>query len=178
LHCNYFSPITLDALCAQSGLKCLGGELVDIFGGSILRRYAPGAAKVAEQPQSLTDVASCVQRYQDKLANLADQLPAGTVGYGAAERTAAILGFGPALVNRLEKIYDGNPLLAGRFLAGTQLRIEDKTSLYQNPPRAIVLFALSNINEIVAEWKRHLPPETLIAIPSGDFSIRPLSEFP
>ena len=39
LHCNYFSADTLDRLAATAGLCCVGGTVVDVFGGSLLRRY-------------------------------------------------------------------------------------------------------------------------------------------
>ncbi len=176
LHCNYFNNATLDRLCAKSGLRCIGGEVVEIFGGSILRRYELGSSDDLQQPMRLTAVPQQITKYIDQLEKLAQQLPSGSVGYGAAERTAVILGLGPSLLERIGCLYDGNDLLSGRYLAGTKLKIKAAKTLYSDPPPAIVLFALSNRREILASWKGNLPDDTLVAIPAGDFSIRPLGE--
>jgi SAM-dependent methyltransferase len=177
LHCNYFSAATLDHLAATAGLRCVGGQIVDVFGGSILRRYVHGTAEVIEEPVQLERIAGCVEEYRRSMVRLANGLPPGTVGYGAAERTAAILGIAPLLAECLAGLHDGNPLLRGRFLAGTTLRIEGKESLLHRNPPAILLFAISNATEILAEWKRELSGETLVGIAGGELLLQPLKDY-
>lgn len=170
LHCNYFSERTLDQAAAQAGLACTGGELVDVFGGSLLRRYRHGSAQPLATEPMLDGVAERFDGFRARLAALAAWLPAGSVGYGAAERTAVALGAAPALADKLSGIYDGNALLAGRYVAGTDLRIAPKLELWASPPPAVVLFALSHRDEILSEWRQHLPGDTLVAIAGTDFA--------
>jgi SAM-dependent methyltransferase len=177
LHCNYFSAPTLDASAARAGLACTRGQVVDVFGGSLLRRYRVGAtdAAVATAPVVSLAVTARFEAFRTQLAELAEWLPTGAVGYGAAERTAMTLGAAPALAAKLTCLHDGNPLLAGRYLAGTPLPIRGKHDLWSSTPPAVVLFALSHRNEILAEWREHLPGETLVAVAGGDFARGPLA---
>jgi SAM-dependent methyltransferase len=177
-HCSYFEAATLDALLGKCGLTCCGGEVVEIFGGSLLRRYEFGLARAAPAATRWDDLATQVGAYQRQLFTLAERMPAGCVGYGAAERTAVMIGFCPALAARLQCVYDGNSLLAGRFLGGTSLPIAPKTELFQNPPTAVLLFAISHANEIIAEFKANLPSEVLIGLAGADFRCAPLADFP
>lgn len=169
LHCNYFCDQTLDAVAAQSNLRCLGGEWVDVFGGSLLRRYGKGTSASLNAPIPLTGVGEAVAHFRRELAALAESLPPGAVGYGAAERTAAMVGLAPEFKSRLSALYDGNHLLHGRYLAGTQLQILPKERLTDHPPPAIVLFAISNAAEILAEWKARLPHSTEVCIARAGF---------
>jgi len=178
LHCNYFSAITLDRLAAAAGLRCVGGQVVEVFGGSILRRYVHGSSEAIHEPAPLEGIAARVEAYRGSMVRLADSLPAGAVGYGAAERTAVMLGLAPVFAERLSGLHDGNPLLQGRHLAGTRLRIEGKETLFRGNPAAIVLFAISNTAEILAEWKRELKGETLVGIAGGEFPLKPLKDYP
>lgn len=178
IHCNYFEAATLDALLAQSGLVCRGGEVVEVFGGSLVRRYEFGAALKIPAATPWSGIAAQVGEYQQQLARLAERLPAGCVGQGAAERTAVILGFCPALANKLHRLSDGNPLLVGRFCGGTSLPIVSKHELFCDPPEAIVLFAVSHAREILEEFKAALPGKVLIALAGADFRCQPLADFP
>ena len=56
LHCNYFDHATLDALAGRAGLRCVSGEIVDVFGGSLLRRYR--TARPSRRPPRPTAAAS------------------------------------------------------------------------------------------------------------------------
>jgi hypothetical protein len=113
-----------------------------------------------------------------RLAELGARLPAPCAGYGAAERTAVTLGICPALAGKLSKLCDGNPLLAGRYLAGTALRIESKQELFKHPPAAILLFAISHVKEIMAEFKARLPAAMVIGIAGHDFACQQLGDCP
>ena len=176
LHCNYFCRATLDTLAARAGLECFDGQVVDVFGGSLLRRYRHGAvADVGPAPER-TALAARVEGFRERLDGLARSLPAGAVGYGAAERTAMTLGCAPELERRLAALYDGNALLHGRHLAGTRLPIRSPEQLYGDPPPAVVLFAVSHRDEILAEWHERLPPDTLVAVAGEDETGSPLAD--
>lgn len=177
LHCNYFSTATLDKLAATAGLRCVGGEVVEVFGGSILRRYVCGESTSIESPEDLEGIGDRIQVFRRSMVDLADQMPDGTVGYGAAERTAATLGLAPVFAERLAQLHDGNPLLEGRFLAGTRLKIASKEMLYQQGPPGVVLFAISNAAEILSEWSRKLDGNTMVGVAGGDFTLKPLKEY-
>ena len=176
LHCNYFSAPTLDAVAAHSDLACREGGLVDVFGGSLLRRYRATGAVHARIADRVGDVAGRFAGFQAGLRRLAETAPAGTAGYGAAERTALTLGAAPELARRLTCLYDGNALLHGRHLAGTELEIRDRDALLRDAPPALVLFALSHRREILAGWRATLPGETLVAIADGASDWRRLDE--
>jgi SAM-dependent methyltransferase len=176
LHCNYFTAGTLDRLAATAGLRCVGGTVVDVFGGSLLRRYRHGSELAPASPHRTARVAHGFASFQDRLAELAAKLPARSVGYGAAERTALTLGACPPLAERLTALHDGNALLDGRHLAGTALEIRSPDDLYQAAPEAVVLFAVSHREEIVREWHGRLAPSTLVAIAEGDCRLVELAQ--
>jgi len=174
LHCNYFDADTLDRLAATAGLRCVDGTVVDVFGGSLLRRYRRGSSAATARPRRTAQAAEGFTAYQDRLAELATTLPARSVGYGAAERTALTLGACPALGTRLSALHDGNRLLHGRHLAGTALEIRSPDELYADAPDAVVLFAVSHRDEILREWRRRLRPGTLVAIADGECALATL----
>jgi SAM-dependent methyltransferase len=176
LHCNYFCHATLDALAARAGLACDGGQIVDVFGGSLLRRYVLGDAPAVAPPPERSALSARVGAFRARLAGLARSLPAGAAGYGAAERTAMTLGCAPELEARLGALYDGNALLHGRHLAGTRLPIRPPDELYARRPEAVVLFAVSHRDEILAEWSERLPADTLVAVAGEDEACRPLAD--
>ncbi len=178
LHCNYFEAATLDALFARFGLRCQGGELVEIFGGSLTRRYTFAPVSAISAANCWDKVTDLVTRFRDRLHLLAERLPDGCVGYGAAERTAVTIGFCPGLADKLECLYDGNALLTERFLGGTSLRILSRERLFEHPPRAILLFALSHVREILEDFRRYLPPEVMVGIAGLDFTYQPLADYP
>jgi SAM-dependent methyltransferase len=177
LHCNYFSAVTLDRMAATAGLRCVAGTVVEVFGGSLLRKYVHGEAPALAVPERLREVGGRVEKFQKQLTRLAREIPAGTVGYGAAERTAVTLGFAPELATALSGLHDGNPLLAERHLAGTRLQIFGKERLFQNPPPAVLIFAISNATEILNEWHTRLPGELLVGLVGGNFPLQPLKAF-
>jgi len=177
LHCNYFSAITLDQMVASAGLRCVAGTVVEVFGGSLLRKYAHGVAPTLPGPPRLLKTGARVDAFRSRLSELARQLPPGTVGYGAAERTAVTLGFAPALSKALTCLHDGNPLLTGRYLAGTALPINSKEALFKQPPPAVLIFAISNAVEILNEWRNRLPDDLLVGLVGGDFPLQPLKKF-
>jgi SAM-dependent methyltransferase len=174
LHCNYFSERTLDRVGAEAGLECVRGDSVSVFGGSILRRYEAGSAAPAADEPDVRPAAAGFEDFSARLRQLAGKLPAGTVGYGAAERTAMVLGMAPDLASRLDCVYDGNELLHGRYIAGTSLPIRPSGELVATPPPAIVLFAVSHQDEILRGWRGSLPADTLVAIAAGDCTLAPL----
>ncbi len=176
LHCNYFGAETLDRLAAGAGLRCVGGTTVDVFGGSLLRRYRRASPLPVAQPKMIGDVSARFGAFQAALARLAASLPPRTVGYGAAERTALTLGACPALVDRLTALHDGNVLLHGRRLAGTALEIRPAAELDETAPDALILFAVSHREEIISDWQRRLDPRTLVAVADGECSLTPLRE--
>jgi SAM-dependent methyltransferase len=176
LHCNYFSARTLDRLGAEAGLECARGDVVDVFGGSILRRYRTGSATPSPAEPDMTGSAAGFGEFGTRLRELAGKLPAGAVGYGAAERTAMALGMAPELASRLEAVYDGNALLHGRYIAGTSLEILPSAEMAAARPPAVVLFALSHRDEILTDWRERLPGETIVAIAGGDCPVAPLEE--
>jgi SAM-dependent methyltransferase len=178
LHCNYFCALTLDALAAGAGLACAGGELVDVFGGSLLRRYRHGPTQPIAAAPPRTDLTGRFEAFQARLARLAGALPPGAVGYGAAERTAMTLGAAPELEARLVALHDGNALLHGRHLAGTRLVVRPPEELYAAPPPAVVLFAVSHREEILTELEQRLPGATLFAVAGQDEVCTPLRALP
>jgi len=178
LHCGYYSAETMDSLAATAGLRCREGRIVEVFGGSLLRKYARGDAITTPAPPRLDGLHREVDQFRASLAQLSALVPVGSVGYGAAERTAVTLGHAPALAARLERMFDGNRLLTDRYLAGTALRIEDKEALFRDGAPAVLLFAISNATEILAEWKQRLPADTLVGVVGGEFILQPLRRFP
>ena len=177
LHCNYFTDRTLDQVAAGAGLECAAGQVVDVFGGSLLRRYRAGVANQQPAAPGVSDLPrGGFAASAERLQALARRLPDGAAGYGAAERTAVALGMAPELEHRLDALYDGNTLLHDRYLAGTRLQILGSELLFDAPPPALVLFALSHREEILAQWRERLPGDTLVGLAGGDCELRRLDE--
>lgn len=176
LHCNYFSELTLDRMLAALGFRCIKGSVVEIFGGSLFRFYQRGNPPAFPAPSRIEHANSQVGAFQKELSDLAEQLPDDAVGYGAAERTAMTVGLCPVLGNRLLRLFDGNPLLHGRYLAGTGLSIGSCAELYRARPSAIVIFAISNSAEIISDFRRNLPGSTLIGVAGRGTSLTPLKD--
>ena len=169
LHGNYFEAATLDALAATAGLRRVAGEVVDIFGGSLLHRYARGPAGELPAARHWPDIGAAVNAYRDAVLRLAASMPAGTAGYGAAERTAMTFGLCPELAGMIRRLHDGNPHLAGRFLAGTDVPISAKEALSAQPPAGVLIFAVSHWREIAAELRARLPGDTPVGIVGDGF---------
>lgn len=176
LHCNYFEAATLDALAATAGLCRREAEVVEIFGGSLLHRYAPGMPDEPPAPRRWPQVADEVEGYRAAVLALAAAMPAGTVGYGAAERTAMTFGLCPELAGHIRRLHDGNPHLAGRFLAGTDIPIAAKAALSAPPPPGVLIFAVSHWREIGRDLCARLPGETVIGIVGDGFPSARLAE--
>lgn len=173
LHCNYFEEVTLDALLARHGFHCVKGQVVEIFGGSILRRYRKGAS-TQEKPGEWANVRNESQKWQQSLQQRAACLPEGTWGWGAAERTASALAFCPSLEKKLAGLVDGNHQLHGKWMAGTQLQVHPVSRLQEKAPPAVVVFALSYADEIITHLKSLLPVGTPILIPGDPVTLTEL----
>ncbi len=165
LHCNYFEASTLDALMARHGLECISGEVVDVFGGSLLRSYRHGSSPVSVHGdwRTLTEPA---YRWRATLDAAVNQLPLGSWGWGAAERTASALAYSPALEGKLSGLVDGNTQLHGKFMAGTRLRVHPPLQLEAANPPAVVVFALSYAEEIIRQIADFLPAGTPVLVPA------------
>lgn len=170
LHCNYFSAESLDVILSLVSLKLAAGESVADFGGSILRRYSRGGFKLPWPTHRYPEITARVAAFRQGLARLARQAPAGTTGYGAAERTAATLDLAPELIDSIPCLYDGNRLLEGRFLAGTKHRVGSREEFILTQPPSVLLFALSTSKEILEDWKRSLPLSTMVSVVGLDDS--------
>lgn len=158
LHCSYFDGASLDTLLAMHDMACSGSRLTPIFGGSLLRRYQRGKTPTSK-PRDWSFLSAQVGAWQAALTDCVKTLPSGIVGYGAAERTAAAFGFAPELVPLLASVIDANPVIQGKFMAGTGLKVESPKDLATAPP-AIVVFALSYAEEIVASLRERCEPGT------------------
>ncbi len=171
LHCTYFTASTLNMLMAGAGLAAIESETVDVFGGSILARYAKGR-ECSRRPvrDRLWNPGASLRSFAKRIDIAAGKMPADCVGYGAAERTAALIGFCPSLETRVKRLYDRNRLLHKRYLGGTSLEIRKADELFRDRPAGVILFAISHQAEIIAEFKKRLPPETVIMI--ADYSAR------
>ncbi|RFC52946.1 MAG: 2-polyprenyl-3-methyl-5-hydroxy-6-metoxy-1,4-benzoquinol methylase [Verrucomicrobia bacterium] len=166
IHCNYFEAPTLDALLARHGMRCVHGETVPIFGGSLLRRYIRGPASL-EPASSWDSIPDAVASWRAAMDAAVLTLPARTWGWGAAERTAAALAFSPVLESRLAGVVDGNRGLQGRWMAGTSLVVAAPESLAAQRPEAVVVFALSYAEPILEALRGMLPAGIPVLVP-GD----------
>jgi methylation protein EvaC len=175
-HQVYFERQSLEALLHRHGWSISELREVDIFGGSILalaRRGEAGeiglAAGLWEEDEGQEDaihgdpwaptggMASFFAGWGAWLDGLREaldlQIGAGLVveGYGAAERTGAVLGAAGIGVDRISRLYDRNPALQGRKLAGTGIPIHDPEDIGGGPDRVLAILATSHEAEIRAQ---------------------------
>jgi SAM-dependent methyltransferase len=165
LHCNYFEESTLDILMSTHGLRCTSGEVVDVFGGSLLRFYEEGFCSPTA-PRRWNGHFARLNVWTTLLADAAESLPDRTWGWGAAERTASTFAFCPPLYSKLCGIVDGNNRIHGKIMAGTELKIYPTEKIPEITPACVVVFALSYSNEIVEILSKSLPKKTMILIPT------------
>ncbi len=55
--------------------------------------------------------------------------------------------------------------------------IEGRTALAEQKPPGIVLFAISNLTEILSEWKQVLDGSIVVGVAGGQFPIKPLRDY-
>jgi hypothetical protein len=104
-------------------------------------------------------------------------LPGKIFGYGAAERTASFFGICPSLEKKISHFVDGNNLLWGRYMGGTQIPISPPSFLKNNKPGSIILFAVSHANEIVSELRHFVSEDTPVLIANDHLSVASLYNF-
>jgi len=76
---------------------------------------------------------------------------ARVAGYGAAERTTALVGMAGLGREHLTAIYDKNPALQGLQLPVSRIPILHPEHLLEDRPDYLAIFARSFENEIIAE---------------------------
>ena len=167
IHPCYFDVASMSRLLARYGWQPEGARIVDIFGGSLLleaRREgrtgegrglvsqgtAPGPVEPRELEAFARDwraTAAAVRRFFDELRATG----ARVAGYGAAERTTALLGTAGLDASHLSALYDRNPALEGLATPGSHIPIRHPRRILEDRPDYLVIFARSFEDEIVRE---------------------------
>jgi 2-polyprenyl-3-methyl-5-hydroxy-6-metoxy-1,4-benzoquinol methylase len=169
IHPCYFDVASMSRLLARYGWVSEGARIVDVFGGSLLlwagregnaepdRAAFPGVRGTPPGPVEPAQLAAFVDGWRDAAATsrgFFDELRAtgATVaGYGAAERTTALLGTAGIDASHLQALYDRNPALEGLATPGSRIPIRHPRRILDDMPDYLVIFARSFEEEIVRE---------------------------
>jgi SAM-dependent methyltransferase len=164
-HACYFDVATLRELFSRNGWRLRDVSVVPIFGGSLLALGARGGSAppgpwaplgVPTRNLSQTALEGFVAAWEGELAAVLEfvrvqrQRGRRVAGYGAAERTGAVVGMCGISTEDVECLYDRNPALVGLALGGSRIPIRDPSRILQDRPDLLVLFARSFEEEIVA----------------------------
>jgi len=164
-HPCYFDIASLTYLLEKYGWFVETTEVVDIFGGSLLvsaglshessartDRTTPGASPVSSEEldlfvkgwkKSLVAIRTFFEGINSEGLRVA--------GYGAGERTTAILGTTGLGQKHISRLYDKNTAIQGFSLPGSRIPIKDPGELIHDKPDALVVFAQSFEEEIISE---------------------------
>ncbi|MGH9606794.1 MAG: class I SAM-dependent methyltransferase [Terracidiphilus sp.] len=167
IHPCYFDVRTLSDLLARYGWQAVGSTTVDIFGGSLLvwaqrkgmaKRPAFSFREVTRQPARIVnsselysfvltwkETAQKAREFFDRLRNRGAHI----AGYGAAERTASMIGASGLDASHVSVIFDRNPHLDGRMLPGSRIPILHPSAIAAHKPEYLVIFAQSFEDEII-----------------------------
>lgn len=157
LHRSYFSGRALRRLLEFSGLAVRRLETVATYGGSLLARCRP-APRGAEPAFPVPAAGASAFRDAVRVGP-----ETGLVGYGAAERTAVLLGVLGDDVRRFAYVCDANPSLQGKYMAGLDLAIRAPDVL-AGRRHDIVLFAVSNRVEILRWLRGNIDPSSRVLV--------------
>lgn len=162
-HVCYFSYQTLLALLSRYGWYIHQVSTVPVFGGSILalasRNPIPSFLPplLGTFPQEVSERDLCVffsswKEYKFRTQQVFEKLKAQgwrIAGYGAGERTAATFGILGLTEDDIICLYDGNASLHGHFLFGYAIPIKTPSSILEDFPDVIAIFATSHEEEII-----------------------------
>lgn len=181
-HLTYFSTDTLIRLMSEHGFGHLASMCGDAHGGSILAVFRKDARTAGGRidPRLLGRIdadataafADRVQRYLDGFRRMLGELKAvGSVaGWGAAERTTALLGLAGVTEGQIDYFVDRNSAYHGLYLPKVRSSVYPPSHLGEQPPAHTIVFARSFEDEIVAESDDYLQQGgVLVSIRDGTF---------
>ena len=175
IHPCYFDVRTITALLNRNGWETKGSISVNTFGGSLLvwaRRKGrnPGlhdgpafsfdeiacAASCCATRAELDGFVSGWKAALRATRDFFDQLRergARVAGYGAAERTTALMGMAGLDGSHISLLFDRNHNLAGKLLPGSRVPIQPADEIKEHRFEFLAIFAQSFEDEIVEEQR-------------------------
>lgn len=181
-HLTYFSVDTLIRLMSEHGFGHLASMRGDAHGGSIVGVFGKdvGSAEDRIDPRLLgrvdrgrtTRFAARVQRYLEGFRRMLGELKGiGSVaGWGAAERTTALLGLAKVSEGQIDYFVDRNSAYHGLYLPKVHSPVYSPSHLDEQPPAHTIIFARSFEDDIVAEGDEYLQQGgVLVSIRDGTF---------
>ena len=181
-HLTYFSADTLIRLMSEQRFGHLASMQGDAHGGSILAVFRkdarPAAGRIDPRLAGSIDsdataaFADRVHRYLDGFRSMLAELKAvGSVaGWGAAERTTALLGLAEVREGAIDYFVDRNSTYHGLYLPKVRSPVHPPSHLAEHPPAHTIIFARSFEDEIVAESNEYLAQGgILVSIRDAEF---------
>ena len=181
-HLTYFSIDTLIRLMSEHGFGHLVSMRGDAHGGSILAVFRkdarPGEGRIdprllgsidSDATAAFADRAHC---YLDGFRRMLGEVKeiASVAGWGAAERTTALLGLAGVSEGDIDYFVDRNSTYHGLYLPKVRSRVYPPSHLGEQPPAHTIVFARSFEDEIVAESDEYLQQGgVLVSIRDGSF---------
>ncbi len=183
-HLTYFNLCTLIKLFSQYGFNHVQSTWSPAHGGSIVSVYKNGPFDSSEEvdvrlvgdlsQNDCLDYAKKAQQYlnsfRERLCRLASR--GMLCGYGAAQRTTALLGMAGIPKGMVEFIVDQNKILNNLYLPGIHIPIMPPSELIKIMPDFTFIFARSHEAEIVADTQEYLSKGGhLVSIKNESFGI-------
>lgn len=158
-HLNYFSLDSLNRLMRTEDFENIFMQCVDIHGGSIMAVYRLRRDKLPKCsvplkriPRLLDSFSQGAQKYYSDISSKVHDAIANKKivhGYGASHRTFCLMGCSKLDVNDIPVIYDNNVFLQYKRMNGLGVLVLPPTSILDNNPDVIVIFATSYKDEII-----------------------------
>jgi hypothetical protein len=181
-HLTYFSADTLIRLMSEHGFGHLASMRGDAHGGSILAVFRkdaqPGGGRIdpcllgSVDSDATAGFAARVDRYLNDFRRMLGELRAvGSIaGWGAAERTTALLGLAGVGEGQIDCFVDRNSAYHGLYLPKVRSCVYPPSHLGERQPAHTIVFARSFEDEIVAESDEYLQQGgVLVSIRNGAF---------
>lgn len=161
-HLNYFSFYSLSNLFKKHKLFPVFLKEVDIHSGSILLVFIKDKSKEIHLSFSKVTLEECkkfaggVINYYKEIKDLVKRVTSEghkVYGYGAAERTFSILGGTGFSSKDIQKIYDKNVFLYGKYMPISHILIDSPKHIKRDNVKYLIIFAISFEEEIIKELK-------------------------
>ena len=143
-HVNYYTTASLFFLANENSMDVLCVR--EAFGGDYLQLLCK------KKKQNLPDIEACMSKDAHRLAAIINMHDKVAI-YGAGAKAQAIFMQFSGLLQQVVKVFDTDPLKAGRYIANSHVPIEEP-NMSVNETDAVIIFAKSYADEITEMLKK------------------------
>ncbi|MBN3038365.1 MAG: class I SAM-dependent methyltransferase [Candidatus Omnitrophica bacterium] len=166
-HFSYFTRDSLQYFMEKKGFMAKAIEKSG-FGGCLYGAFAKSTSKVRAQSINKADLEKVFHRIDrniQRMHNFILKQEGRELGVYVPIRALNILSLYRGLIEKLNvrlRFFDDSASLAGRYLPGFNIRIENRDSLIKNPPDVILVYSFTFAKKIIETLKNSVPKEAAV----------------